>query len=46
MLDADDDELDRAMRQVSALMVTRLADRVRTATGRDGLAELTLQFEH
>lgn len=46
MLDADDDEVDRAMRQVSALMVTRLADRVRTGTGRDGRAELTLQFEH
>jgi xanthine/uracil permease len=46
MLDADDDEIERGMRQVSALMVTRLADRVRTAIGRDGKAELTLQFEH
>ena len=46
MLDADDDEIERGMRQVSALMVTRLADKVRTATGRGGMAELTLQFEH
>lgn len=46
MLDADDEEIERGMRQVSALMVTRLADKVRSATGRTGKAELTLQFEH
>ena len=46
MLDADDDELERSMRQVSALMVTRLADKVRSAASRDGKSELTLQFEH
>jgi hypothetical protein len=46
MLDADDDDvIEQGMRQVSALLVTRLADKVRTAK-RDGKAELTLQFEH
>lgn len=47
MLDADDeDEIERGMRQVSALMVTRLADKTRASAGKDGMAELTLQFEH
>jgi hypothetical protein len=46
MLDADDDDvIEQGMRQVSALMVTRLADQVRTG-GKNGMAELTLQFEH
>jgi xanthine/uracil permease len=45
-LDADDDDvIEQGMRQVSALMVTRLADQVGTG-GKNGMAELTLQFEH
>lgn len=47
LLDAgDDDQMEKGMRQLSALMVTRLADRVRSGTDKHGNAELTLQFEH
>jgi hypothetical protein len=46
LLDTSDEEIiDAQMRQVSAQLVTRLADRVR-AEGQAGAASLTLQFEH
>jgi hypothetical protein len=46
MLDADDELFEAGMRQVSALMVTRLADRVSAAALSGGTASLTLEFEH
>jgi hypothetical protein len=46
LLEGDDDEIERGMRQISTLMVSRLADKVRTARAKGGMAELTLQFEH
>jgi hypothetical protein len=47
MLDAaaDDDHLDAGLRQISALLVARLADRTR-ATARGPDAELVLAFDH
>jgi xanthine/uracil permease len=45
MLDGDDDAFEAGMQSVSALMVTRLADRVRAAR-KGGTASLTLEFEH
>ncbi|MFC4352475.1 uracil-xanthine permease family protein [Fodinicurvata halophila] len=43
--DEDDSALDAGMMQVSSMMITRLADRVR-AFERKGRANLVLQFEH
>jgi xanthine/uracil permease len=45
MLDADEDAVDKAMRQLSALLILKLADRVR-ATQKGEAAELILSINH
>lgn len=45
MLDGDDDDMDAAMLQLSALLIVKLADRVR-AVARGSGAELQLTFNH
>jgi xanthine/uracil permease len=45
LLDADEDAIDRAMANISMVLVQRLADRVRVGM-RDGHASVLLHFDH